>query len=58
MVSCGEMKVGEVYVCNACGLELEVKKGCGCPDDDHCHPVKEDVCCEFACCGQPMELKK
>lgn len=33
MVSCGEMKVGEVYVCKDCGLELEVKKSCGCPDD-------------------------
>lgn len=57
MVSCSDMKVGEVYTCKACGLELEVKKGCNCVDE-HCHPVKEDTCCEFECCGQPMELKK
>ena len=57
MVSCDQMKVGEVYACKACGLELEVKASCGCPTEEHCHPVKEDTCCEFTCCGQPMEKK-
>ena len=56
MVSCNEMKVGEIYVCADCGLEMEVKKGCNC--DDHCHEGQEGACCDFQCCGKPMELKK
>lgn len=57
MVSCDQMKVGEVYVCEDCGLELEVKKSCNCVDE-HCHPMADGVCCDFVCCGKPMTLKK
>lgn len=58
MISCGDMKQGEVYACDACGLELEVKKACNCPDDHNCAPAsKGDACCEFECCGKPMQKK-
>lgn len=57
MVSCGDMKKGEVYTCDVCGLELEVKKECNCPDVDDCHPNHGDTCCEFECCGKPMHKK-
>ena len=59
MVSCGDMKVGEVYVCKDCGLELEVKKSCGCPDDAACETGHDKgVCCDFECCGKPMVRKQ
>lgn len=52
------MKVGEVYVCKDCGLELEVKKSCGCPDDAACETGHDKgVCCDFECCGKPMVRK-
>lgn len=57
MSSCENMKVGEVYECKACGLEIEVKKACDCVNDK-CEPVADDHCCDFNCCGKPMELKK
>ncbi len=47
MAACKDTKLGEVYVCEKCGWEFEVKKecACGCTDDVHC-------------CGQSMTLKK
>lgn len=57
MISCSEMKVGEVYTCTECGIELEVKKSCNC-NEEHCEPMHDHgTCCEFECCGKPMELK-
>ncbi len=47
MTTCSEMKVGDVYKCDFCGLEIEVKKACTCTDDD-CH------CSELECCGSTM----
>jgi len=47
MAVCCETKVGEVYVCEGCGWEVEVKKvpaQCGCKET-------------FSCCGKPMVLK-
>ncbi|MFX1533310.1 MAG: hypothetical protein ACFFDI_03680 [Promethearchaeota archaeon] len=60
MVSCHDMKEGQIYTCEDCGLELKVLKECkecgtsaeecGCSDEtDHC---------EFSCCGEPLKLKK
>ena len=54
MVSCADMKKGEVYACEVCGLELEVKAECNCPDIDDCNPAEGHACCEFECCGKPM----
>ena len=56
MPSCHDMKLGEVYVCEDCGLELQVVKEC-----DACgEPAEECECaehCSFECCGEPMKLK-
>lgn len=59
MASCYEMKVGEIYTCPDCGIELEVVKAC---DDTK---ASADKCgCEsehdggFSCCGRELELKK
>ena len=44
-----EIKVGDVYHCtddDGCGIEVEVKKVCGCVDE-----------CDLICCGKPMVKK-
>jgi len=56
MASCHEMKLGQVYVCEECGLELKVVKEC----TDH---ESEEACaCEmesgFQCCGGPLKLRE
>ena len=56
MTNCHEMKVGQVYGCEDCGLELEVISECDeCgtdPESCECPP------CQFVCCGEPLELKQ
>jgi len=47
MATCSDMKVGDVYRCEACGLELEVKVACSCGED-------ECGCSPMACCGEPL----
>ena len=46
--TCSNMKEGEVYTCESCGLEIQVLKEC------------TECCCstEFICCEKPMTLKK
>ncbi len=56
MAGCDEMKVGQVYMCEECGLELRVVKECTeCATEAECSCVEE---CEFECCGEPLKLKK
>ena len=56
MAQCHEMKVGEVYMCEDCGLELQVVKSCveeEAPEDScSCTP------CRFVCCGQDLVKKE
>jgi len=58
MPNCHEMKTGEIYYCEECGIELEVLKQCKDADkpaeECKCHPDNDP--CTFSCCG--MELKK
>jgi hypothetical protein len=52
MANCCEMKEGDVFFCEVCGLELSVKKACACDTDaaDKCTvPLK--------CCNQDMKKK-
>jgi len=51
------MKLGQVYVCEECGLELEVVKECkeaGLPDEE-CSCAAHGG---FECCGEPLKLKE
>lgn len=57
MASCNEMKKGDLYACQACGFEFEVKTECNCTDIEECTPQHDHKCCEFECCGQPMAKK-
>jgi hypothetical protein len=57
MVSCHDMKLGEVYTCKDCGLELQVIKEC----EDAETPADDCECataCGFECCGTPLTLKE
>jgi len=49
-MNCSEMKLGEVYVCGDCGLELKVVKECDCTEG-LC------TCDDVACCGGELTLK-
>ncbi len=51
MVHCHEMKEGAVYICEDCGLELTVSKGCDCADESACSDMG------FTCCGGEMKKK-
>ena len=53
MASCSEMKVGEVYVCEDCNLEIQVIHSCAESEDGAC------ACSEsLSCCGGPLVLKQ
>jgi hypothetical protein len=57
MISCHEMRLGQVYVCNECGLELKVVKECrevGIPEED-CSCGEHGG---FECCGETLKLKE
>ncbi len=56
MTDCHEMAVGEIYMCEECGLELEVIREC-----EECGPDAETCeCgpCTFVCCGEPLTLRE
>jgi hypothetical protein len=56
MAFCHEMKMGQVYVCEECGLEIQVVKECEeCGEDDTECSLEE---CRFMCCGEDMKLKE
>ena len=52
MAICHEMKEGDVFFCELCGLELKVEKSCSCG-------TGEDACTvPLQCCGQDMTKKQ
>lgn len=53
MANCCDMKKGDLFVCEKCGLELSVNKPCT------CDPDAPDNCCTvpLQCCGQEMTKK-
>lgn len=60
MASCHDMRKGEVYVCEDCGLELQVVGECrdvGTPADEcGCHTTAGP--CTFSCCGKELVKKR
>jgi len=55
MVHCSDMKNGQIYFCEECGLELQVIKEC---TEDGAHP-KGTPCkhCTHICCDKELQLK-
>ena len=52
MANCCDMKEGDLFVCEVCGLELKVAKTCT------CKPGEAEACnVPLSCCGKPMEKK-
>ena len=52
MAKCSDMKEGDLFYCNTCKLELEVKKPCT------CNSGSEDACSvPLMCCGKEMTKK-
>jgi hypothetical protein len=52
MANCAEMKTGDHFVCEVCGLELQVVKTCKCT-------AGEEISCTvpLQCCGRDMVKK-
>jgi len=58
MTSCHDMKTGDAFYCEECGLELQVVKECTDtkPVTSECGCCTTVATCSFSCCGG--ELKK
>ena len=53
MASCVEMKEGDIYKCETCGLELKVIKAC------HCMVGQKFACSvPLQCCDKDMVRQK
>ncbi|MGA1795904.1 MAG: hypothetical protein ACMUIL_08585 [bacterium] len=59
MSSCHDMRMGEIYMCEDCGLEIKVVKECmdvGTPEEEcTCHDAGGT--CAIECCGKPLVKK-
>jgi hypothetical protein len=49
------MQVGQVYMCEGCGLELQVVKACA---DGTAEGKASCPNCEIICCSEPLKLKQ
>jgi len=59
MSSCHDMKKGDIYFCEDCGIELQVVKECahvGTPADA-CTGHAEGESGGFVCCNKPLRKK-
>ena len=56
MARCDEMREGEVYYCEQCGLEVQVIEECAHEEGEEA----EETCRieDFVCCGEPLTLKE
>jgi hypothetical protein len=56
MPQCEELRVGNILVCENCGLQLQVTQECTecAPDDPSCGCEEG---CTFECCGQPFTVR-
>ena len=53
MAACSEMKVGDVYVCENCELEIQIVRSRADIEEAAC------ACAEaLSCCGRPLTLKE
>jgi hypothetical protein len=55
MDSCHEMKLGQVYTCQDCGIQLKVVRECKECGAETCGCESP---CTFECCGEPLRVKE
>ncbi len=59
MPTCHEMHKGDIFICESCGLKIQVIEECdevgSAVEDCCCHPQAE--ACTFSCCGKEMVRK-
>ena len=53
MAICFDMKEGDLFVCEVCGLELTVKKACTCESN-----ATKKCTVPLQCCNQEMKKNK
>ncbi len=53
MAKCADMRLGQVYVCGDCDLELKVVKECDCSSG-----TEECAYSAAECCGGQLQLKE
>ncbi len=58
MAVCNEMKAGEVYRCENCGLELKVLQPCESGEEYDGGSGTCSCTQPVTCCGQPLTLQK
>ncbi len=56
MLHCHDLKKGQVYLCEDCGLELEVIQECEECTDEEGSCIHEE--CKFVCCDKELTLKE
>jgi len=56
MPLCKDMKKGQIYLCEDCGIELQVVAECDECGSETGECVQET--CTFECCGKELVLKK
>ena len=52
MANCADMKEGDLFVCESCGLELTVNKACSCGSGG-----EGECAVPLQCCGKDMVKK-
>jgi hypothetical protein len=56
MLHCHDLKKGQIYTCEDCGLEIEVIQECDeCMDEEGSCAHEE---CKFICCDKELTLKE
>jgi hypothetical protein len=55
MADCHEMRLGQVYFCEDCGLALKVVEEC---EECGAETCSCEAPCSFECCGEPLKLKQ
>ena len=60
MSGCHDMRKGEIFVCEDCGMELKVIKECkdAGVDATECSCHTEENPCSLECCGKPLIKKE
>ena len=57
MAICHDMKPGQTYVCQNCGMELQVVHSCDAGEEYDGGPGTCTCQEPVTCCGQPLTLK-